>query len=96
MAASGGICSGEGGPRATPVIAERFLKTILFVCTANICRSPMAAALMRDRIQKAGLESQVAGPLGGGLCRDGGRASTNATAVLRLRGIDLAGIARRR
>ncbi|WP_439257482.1 low molecular weight protein-tyrosine-phosphatase [Lonepinella sp. BR2271] len=28
---------------------------ILFVCLGNICRSPMAEYLMRDKIQKAGL-----------------------------------------
>jgi protein-tyrosine phosphatase len=27
-------------------------RSVLFVCTANICRSPMAAALMRARLQK--------------------------------------------
>lgn len=28
---------------------------ILIVCTANICRSPVAEALLRDRLQKRGL-----------------------------------------
>ena len=35
------------------------MKTILFVCTANICRSPMAAAIMRQRIAQMGLADQV-------------------------------------
>jgi protein-tyrosine-phosphatase len=66
------------------------LKTILFVCTANICRSPMAAGLMRDRIEKAGLASQVQVLSAGMWAEPGSRASTNATVVLRSRGIDLA------
>ncbi|MBK8987454.1 MAG: hypothetical protein IPM39_15485 [Chloroflexi bacterium] len=32
---------------------------ILVVCTANICRSPVAAALLRDRLQKRGLTDWV-------------------------------------
>ena len=31
---------------------------ILFVCHGNICRSPMAEFVMKDLIQKAGLETQ--------------------------------------
>ncbi|KGP72079.1 low molecular weight protein-tyrosine-phosphatase [Pontibacillus yanchengensis] len=32
---------------------------VLFVCLGNICRSPMAEATMRDRIEKAGLSDQI-------------------------------------
>jgi protein-tyrosine phosphatase len=32
---------------------------ILFVCLGNICRSPMAEAVMRHLIQKEGLEEEV-------------------------------------
>lgn len=66
------------------------MKTILFVCTANICRSPMAAGLMRDRIAKAGLDAAVQVISAGVWAEPGSRASTNATAILRQRGIDLA------
>ncbi len=31
---------------------------VLFCCHGNICRSPMAEFVMRDLVQKAGLESQ--------------------------------------
>ena len=31
---------------------------ILFICLGNICRSPMAEFVMKDLVQKAGLESQ--------------------------------------
>ncbi|MCR4764685.1 MAG: low molecular weight phosphotyrosine protein phosphatase [Bacteroidaceae bacterium] len=32
------------------------MKKILFVCHGNICRSPMAEFVMKDLVQKAGLE----------------------------------------
>ena len=31
---------------------------ILFICTGNICRSPMAEFVMKDLVKKAGLEAQ--------------------------------------
>ena len=36
------------------------MKKIMFVCHGNICRSPMAEYLMRDMIQKKGLEDRIA------------------------------------
>lgn len=33
-------------------------KTILFVCTGNLCRSPMAAALFREQIKQRGDDPQ--------------------------------------
>lgn len=32
---------------------------ILFVCLGNICRSPMAEAVFRDLVKKAGLQRQI-------------------------------------
>lgn len=34
------------------------MKRILFVCHGNICRSPMAEFVMKDLVQKAGLEKE--------------------------------------
>lgn len=34
------------------------MKTILFVCTGNICRSPMAMGLLREKLHKEGLEGE--------------------------------------
>lgn len=35
------------------------MMNVLFVCLGNICRSPMAEAILRQRLKEAGLEEQV-------------------------------------
>jgi protein-tyrosine phosphatase len=60
----------------------------VFVCTANICRSPMAAEYFRYRAVKEGLSHLVidsAGLLG----IEGSPPSTEAIGVLREAGLDL-------
>ncbi|MFP3340815.1 hypothetical protein R0J91_22765, partial [Micrococcus sp. SIMBA_131] len=32
---------------------------VLFVCLGNICRSPMAEAVLRSKVAKAGLANQI-------------------------------------
>jgi len=32
---------------------------ILFVCTGNICRSPLAEGILRDKLQKLGITAEV-------------------------------------
>lgn len=71
------------------------LKTILFVCTANICRSPMAASIMRRRLDRAGLAAHVEVASAGVWAESGHKASAFAGAVLGSRGMDLSGHASR-
>jgi protein-tyrosine-phosphatase len=65
------------------------VKTVLFVCTANICRSPMAAAILRRRIADMGLADQVNVESSGVWARDGQPAAEYAVTVLAGRGIPL-------
>lgn len=61
---------------------------LLFVCTANRCRSPMAEYLARQSLAKRGIDAEVvsAGRLGGRYA-----ASSGAVAAMAKRGLDLRG-----
>jgi protein-tyrosine phosphatase len=65
------------------------LKVILVACTANICRSPMAAAILRRRIADLGLEDQITVSSAGVWAEEGRDASANAVTTLADRGMDL-------
>jgi len=65
------------------------MKTIVFVCTANICRSPMAAALMRRRLTALGLSDEIEVKSAGVWAREGLGASDGSVTVLARQGISL-------
>ena len=64
------------------------MKKILFVCTGNTCRSPMAEAVFNDIANKRGIECCA---FSGGLFADGSAISDNAKTVLADIGIDTSG-----
>jgi len=62
---------------------------VLIVCLGNICRSPMAAAVLRARVREAGLGGRVEVDSGGtGGWHAGDPADRRARAALRRRGYD--------
>ncbi len=62
--------------------------TIVFVCTGNTCRSPMAAALMRQVLDKRGRRDIMV--TSAGLAAIAGQpASRHAVEAMRERGVDL-------
>jgi len=64
------------------------MSAVLFICTGNVCRSPIAAGLVRQRLAQEGLNNhQVASA--GVWALDGRPASEHAVAVMAERGIDI-------
>lgn len=63
--------------------------TLLFICTGNTCRSPMAAAIARQRLDKRGHRAIMVESAG--LAASGEPAADNAAAVLQEWGLDLHG-----
>ncbi len=65
------------------------MKRILFVCTGNICRSPMAKGLMAAELRRDGLDDQVTVESVGVYALEGKPASANAVTTLTQREIDI-------
>ncbi|MFH9401658.1 low molecular weight protein-tyrosine-phosphatase [Streptomyces sp. NPDC017638] len=69
---------------------------VCFVCTGNICRSPMAESVFRARVAEAGLEDLVAvDSAGTGGWHEGEPADPRTVSVLEEHGYDSAHRARR-
>lgn len=61
---------------------------ILFVCTANICRSPVAEAVLRHRLRERGMADWTVGSAGTWAVQERG-AAQNSIQVLAERGMDI-------
>ncbi len=66
-------------------------KIILFVCTGNTCRSPMAEALCKRILKKKGLMSEYECSSAGVYAYEGDSASYEAISVLKKNGLDISG-----
>ncbi|MBK6421896.1 MAG: low molecular weight protein arginine phosphatase [Gemmatimonadetes bacterium] len=64
------------------------MKHILFVCTGNTCRSPLAEALLRQKLEEKGLAGLMVSSAGTGAW-DGAPASEGAYLVALEHGLDL-------
>lgn len=75
------------------VLDERYVRkrarhTVLLVCTGNTCRSPMAEAIARDEVARAG-GSEVRVISAGAAASSGAPATPEAVTALRAAGLDL-------
>ena len=64
------------------------MMSVLFVCRANVCRSPMAAALLTRRLREAGISARVSSA---GTDALNAPADPVAVRIMAARGIDLSG-----
>jgi protein-tyrosine phosphatase len=65
------------------------MPSVLFICTANICRSPMAAALFKNKLAEKGQLDKWRVESAGTWARDGYRAAEISRDLLKKQGLSL-------
>ncbi len=67
------------------------MKTVLFVCTGNTCRSPMAQVMLQQMLKDEGVgEDEVKVTSAGLYANNGEPATTQAVQAMEMRGLSLA------
>lgn len=64
-------------------------RTILFVCTGNLCRSPMAVGFLQERLRRDGRQDDVRVRSAGTWTVEGYPATSYALQVMAERGLDI-------
>ena len=64
-------------------------RVVLFICTGNICRSPMAEGLLNAKIRRAGDEGKLIARSAGTWAMENQPASGHAITVMAERGVDI-------
>ena len=67
------------------------MKTIIFVCTGNTCRSPMAECMLRALVKQRGLENEWRILSAGTYAMSGAPASQGSLRAMQRRGLSLDG-----
>ena len=68
---------------------RRETKKVLFICTANVCRSPMAERLFAQEVSKANLPKKIVSYSAGLSAMDGDKASQNSIDACNEMGLDI-------
>lgn len=77
--------------RATQITSEECVRQILFVCAANMCRSPMAEGLMQRKLEREGRAGELCAASAGVRAMNGAPATWNAITIMSERGADITG-----
>lgn len=64
-------------------------KKIVFICTGNMCRSPMAEGMLKKMLYDIKKINEIKVESAGLLKTDGSRATTNAIKTMKNRGVDI-------